>query len=100
MNELPRNFCQNFTHRNTPSETCFLNYGVPGIAPPPLNSTKRSMSDEKTIRSWSEMVAGLGVDMLVDHGLIDRADFERAKTIVAEEIFVRLALGDYPPLAE
>ena len=55
------------------------------------------MSNEDTITSWSEKVAGLGVDMLVDHGLIKKADFERATSIVAQEIRVRLAIGDYPP---
>jgi hypothetical protein len=55
------------------------------------------MSTEVTITSWSHKVAGLGVDMLVDHGLIKKADFERATSIVAEEIRVRLAIGDYPP---
>lgn len=49
------------------------------------------------MESWSEKVAGLGVDMLVDNGLIQKADFELAKSIVAEEIRIRLALGDYPP---
>jgi hypothetical protein len=56
------------------------------------------MSTEDTITTWSEKVAGLGVDILVDHGLIKKEDFERATSIVAEEIRVRLAIGDYPPL--
>jgi len=58
------------------------------------------MSTEETITSWSEKVAGLGVDMLVDHGLITKADFARATSIVAEEIRIRLAIGDYPPAEE
>jgi predicted RNA-binding protein associated with RNAse of E/G family len=58
------------------------------------------MSDSKTQASWSEEVAALGVDMLVDHGLIQREDFERATKIVAEEILVRLRIGDYPPAEE
>jgi hypothetical protein len=55
------------------------------------------MSAEDTQKSWSEKVAGWGVDMLVDHGLIKKQDFERATGIMAEEILVRLAIGDYPP---
>jgi hypothetical protein len=55
------------------------------------------MSTKETQISWSEKVAGLGVDMLVDHGLIKKQDFDRATGIVAEEIRVRLAIGDYPP---
>jgi len=58
------------------------------------------MPNSKTQKSWSEDVAALGVDMLVDHGLIRKEDFERATKIVAEEILVRLSLGDYPPPEE
>jgi hypothetical protein len=55
------------------------------------------MSADDTLESWSEKVAALGVDVLVDNGLIQKADFERATSIVAEEIRIRLAIGDYPP---
>jgi uncharacterized protein YqgQ len=55
------------------------------------------MSTEDTIESWSKKVAELGVDSLIDNGLIKKTDFERATTIVAEEIQVRLAMRDYPP---
>jgi len=54
------------------------------------------MSPEETITAWSEKVAGWGMDMLVEHGLLKKADFDRATSIVAEEIRVRLAMGDYP----
>ena len=49
------------------------------------------------IESWSKGVAQLAVDALVDAGLIKQEEFKGAVAIVAEEIFVRLALGDYPP---
>jgi len=55
------------------------------------------MSADDTLESWSEKVAALGVDVLVDNGLIQKANFERATSIVAEEIRIRLAMGDYPP---
>ena len=55
---------------------------------------------ETTIKSWSESVAALGVDMLVDYGLIEKKDFEKATAIVAEEIHVRLCIGDYPPASQ
>ena len=42
---------------------------------------------------WSK----LGVDMLVDRGMLKRTDFRRASEIVAEEIWVRLTMRDYPP---
>lgn len=47
---------------------------------------------------WSENVAALAADMLVDHGLIRKEDLEKATAIVAEEINVRLCLNDYPPV--
>ncbi len=50
--------------------------------------------------SWSRQVAAMSVDALVDHGLIRCEDFEAAVEIAAEEIQIRLALGDYPPLDE
>ncbi len=50
-----------------------------------------------SINEWSDSVAGLAVDALVDHGLIQRADFDRAAKIVSKEIVVRLCLRDYPP---
>jgi hypothetical protein len=52
------------------------------------------------VRAWSDHVAAHGVDVLVDAGLVARADFERARIIVAEELFVRLCLHDYPPVPE
>jgi predicted RNA-binding protein associated with RNAse of E/G family len=55
------------------------------------------MSDGDTIQSWSDTVAGLAVDRLVDHGLVAREDFDRATRVIAEEILVRLAMEDYPP---
>jgi uncharacterized protein YqgQ len=50
------------------------------------------------IQSWCESMAELGVGMLVDSGLIKKEDFAKATAIVAEEILVRLTMGDYPPL--
>ncbi|MGC9505238.1 hypothetical protein [Baaleninema sp.] len=58
------------------------------------------MSAKQTKKSWSQNVASLGVDMLVDNGLIKKEDFELATEIVAEEIWVRLTMEDYPPMTE
>ncbi len=52
------------------------------------------------VREWCDAVATLGVNVLADAGLVSRADFERAAGIVAEEVFVRLCLLDYPPSPE
>jgi hypothetical protein len=48
-------------------------------------------------KSWCEKVAALGVDILIDCELVKKEDFDKAKAIVAEEILVRLSMGDYPP---
>ena len=61
---------------------------------------RRSGPSVMDIKSWSEGVAELAVDALLDAGLVRREDFDRAVSIVAEEILVRLALGDYPPEEE
>jgi uncharacterized protein YqgQ len=58
------------------------------------------MRNKPTQESWCKMVAALGVDMLIDYGLIKKEDFDRATAIVAEEILVRLSMGDYPPNAK
>jgi hypothetical protein len=49
------------------------------------------------LESWCKEVAALGVDMLIDAGLIRKKDASTATAIIAEEIQVRLAMGDYPP---
>ncbi|MDB5336693.1 MAG: hypothetical protein JWN70_2312 [Planctomycetaceae bacterium] len=51
-------------------------------------------------REWCAKIAGLGVDVLVDAGLLAKDEFEPASRIVAEELFVRLCLHDYPPTLE
>lgn len=49
------------------------------------------------VEEWSRSVAGLSVDALIDAGLLRKEDLDVAAAVVAEEISVRLALGDYPP---
>ncbi|MBS1769912.1 MAG: hypothetical protein JSS77_09620 [Acidobacteria bacterium] len=51
--------------------------------------------DEKH-KEWSDRAAGLAVDALVDAGLISKEEFDSAAEIVAEELLVRLAIGDTP----
>jgi hypothetical protein len=48
--------------------------------------------------SWSKQVAVLAVDALVDRGFLLRDNFDAAVEIAAEEIQIRLAMGDYPPI--
>lgn len=52
------------------------------------------------ITTWSKDIASLIVDALIGAGYIRKDEFEDALPIVAEEILVRLALGDYPPSQE
>jgi hypothetical protein len=52
--------------------------------------------DVQRLKAWSEGVAELAADALVDAGLLAQEDFARASAVVAEEIFVRLILGDWP----
>lgn len=47
--------------------------------------------------AWSIRIAGLAVDEMARAGLISWDDFDRAETIVAEEIFARLCANDRPP---
>lgn len=45
---------------------------------------------------WSQDIAGLAADALVDAKLIDAGSLGKAIAIIAEEIWVRLNLGDFP----
>ena len=49
------------------------------------------------VKAWSDKIAPLIVDSLLDARLIRHEDLQRATAIVSEEIFVRLCLLDYPP---
>jgi hypothetical protein len=47
--------------------------------------------------AWSKDIAVLIADSLVDGRVIDRGSVARAGEIIAEEIWARLLVGDYPP---
>ena len=55
------------------------------------------MANNEEVKTWSDNIASLAVDALVDCGLIKKEEFIKASGIVAEEILVRLLLNDYPP---
>jgi hypothetical protein len=55
----------------------------------------RSPEFDAGTREWCAKVATLSVDVLVA-----RVDFELARSMVAEEVFVRPCLRDYPPAIE
>ena len=52
------------------------------------------------VKQWSNDVGGLAADALVVAKLVKLEDYGRATEIIAEEILVRVALGDYPPPAQ
>jgi hypothetical protein len=52
------------------------------------------MSDKK----WSDGVATLVADALVDAGILKIEELEKALEIISEEINVRLCLNDYPKM--
>lgn len=53
--------------------------------------------DDAEIKVWSNGIAELIVDAMLDSKLVRKEDFKKAVDVVAEEIFVRLIMGDYPP---
>lgn len=58
------------------------------------------MSNHWTQSSWSEAVAALCAEALVEHGLVGADYNELAAQIIAEEICERLRIGDNPPIKE
>ena len=46
---------------------------------------------------WSESISYILADALLDGEVIKNDDFEKAKEILAEELFFRLLVEDYPP---
>lgn len=52
--------------------------------------------DDAADLAWSSAVSELAVDGLVRANIVASTDFERAAAIVAEEIYVRLAIQDRP----
>jgi hypothetical protein len=42
----------------------------------------------------------MAVDALVDAGLIEKAEFEKAVKVASEEILVRFCMGDHPDLPD
>jgi hypothetical protein len=54
------------------------------------------VTDEEIFKDWSDRVAALVVDALMDHKIVTKADFDCAMKIAAEEILVRLVMRDRP----
>lgn len=62
-----------------------------------LHSNSQFVSKETSQETWSQSIAALSVDRLVEHGLVKEEDSERGVRIVSKEILVRLSMGDVPP---
>jgi hypothetical protein len=54
----------------------------------------------ETPEEWSNAVAELAADALVDAKIIQREQFKLAVDVISEEIRVRLLVRDYPPPPE
>ena len=52
------------------------------------------------VKAWSDHVASLSADALIEARLVGQDDFEQALGIISEEIFARLCLHDFPPISE
>jgi hypothetical protein len=64
----------------------------------PASWWESSMTQVEIDKDWSSSVANLVIDTLVTAKIVAKTDFERAVEIAAEEIFVRLSIGDRPSL--
>jgi hypothetical protein len=53
--------------------------------------------ENEEIQVWCNSVAEIAVDAMLGCELVKKDNFKLAVDIVAEEIFVRLIVGDYPP---
>ena len=52
---------------------------------------------DTALRTWCDKGAALGVNMLVVHGSTQPESFDTAQHLVADEIRIRIVMGDQPP---
>jgi len=53
--------------------------------------------ENEEFQKWSNDVAVLAADAVIDAKLINKEKFEDAVAVFGEEIFVRLIIGECPP---
>lgn len=53
--------------------------------------------ESEEFQKWSNDVADLVADAMIDAKFITEDQFEQAVEVIGAEIFVRLITGDYPP---
>ena len=54
------------------------------------------MKESEEFKKWSNDVVVLAADAMIDAKLISKEQFEESVTVIGEEIFIRLLMGDYP----
>ena len=54
------------------------------------------MTQDEIDKAWSDSVASIAASTLQVAKLLPDADYDRVREIIAEEILVRLILGDRP----
>jgi len=54
------------------------------------------MHRDEIDKIWSQRVAVLAADALVDAGFVTKSDFDSVTRIIAEEVSIRLLLEDRP----
>jgi hypothetical protein len=57
------------------------------------------MGNPERAEEWSQAIAALVADALLDAKLLDPSHVARATEVIAEEIWVRVNMGDLPPAA-
>jgi hypothetical protein len=55
-----------------------------------------AMTDDEMYVAWSRSIAELAIDTLAGAKIVTKSEMERAITIAAREIYVRLVAGDRP----
>ena len=70
------------------------------VGDPPMAEDRWSDRLSAGVKSWSDQIAGLVADALVEARLVSRDDFDRVTDVIAEEVFARLCLRDFPPTEE
>ena len=61
-----------------------------------MQSRPRTDRDSARLKAWSDEIAPLIADALIDGGIVDPANLERAMEIIGVELLARLFLGDHP----
>ena len=53
-----------------------------------------------SVKAWSDQIAFLAAEALVESQLVSRDNFDTAAAVIAEEVYARLCLCDFPPSSD